>query len=198
MENRRCRQEATTPPGCRARRSANATLAVGDQQLQGADAPSEHDRKPQGFSISISLADAAEAERIFAALADGGTVGMPIQETFWAPALPEWSQTGSESAQNGQLRKAGLTDHQSRALIYVTHLALAGYAFGGVTGRGLSGLVIGRTLPARSSFCLNSAAWNCLNLSRVSGLAPTDITTVPGDASPRMITCDTAAYLVGI
>jgi PhnB protein len=60
----------------------HATLAVGDQLLQGSDSPSEH--KARGFAISISLADAAEAERIFAALADGGAVGMPIQETFWA------------------------------------------------------------------------------------------------------------------
>jgi PhnB protein len=63
---------------------AHATLAIGDQLLQASDAHGEHYRKPQGFSISIGLSDAAEAERIFAALADGGTVGMPIQETFWA------------------------------------------------------------------------------------------------------------------
>ncbi len=28
--------------------------------------------------------DPAEAERVFAALAEGGTIKMPLQETFWA------------------------------------------------------------------------------------------------------------------
>ena len=40
--------------------------------------------QPQGFSVSISVKDADEAQRIFTALAEGGTVGMPLQETFWA------------------------------------------------------------------------------------------------------------------
>jgi PhnB protein len=34
--------------------------------------------------VSIQADDPKEAERIFAALADNGTVRMPIQETFWA------------------------------------------------------------------------------------------------------------------
>ena len=40
--------------------------------------------KPQGFSVSVSTDNAAEADRIFAGLAQGGTIDMPIQETFWA------------------------------------------------------------------------------------------------------------------
>jgi PhnB protein len=39
---------------------------------------------PAGFHVTLSFDDAAEAERVFAALSDGGTVNMPIQETFWA------------------------------------------------------------------------------------------------------------------
>ncbi len=70
-----------TPPGWSGK-LLHATLAIGDQLLQGADTPAEH--KPRGFAISISLDDAAEAERIFVALAEGGTVQMSIQETFWA------------------------------------------------------------------------------------------------------------------
>lgn len=37
-----------------------------------------------GFSLSLSVADPAEAERRFAALADGGQVLMPLGETFFA------------------------------------------------------------------------------------------------------------------
>ena len=62
----------------------HATLRVGDQVLQGADTPPDRYQKPQGFSLTLCLQDPAEAERIFKALAEGGTVEMPLQETFWA------------------------------------------------------------------------------------------------------------------
>jgi len=38
----------------------------------------------KGFSVTLGIADPADAERIFQALAQGGTVRMPIQPTFWA------------------------------------------------------------------------------------------------------------------
>ena len=59
-------------------------LMVGDQALMGADAPPEHYEKPQGFSVTIGIDDPSEAERIFHALAENGTVTMPVQKTFWA------------------------------------------------------------------------------------------------------------------
>jgi PhnB protein len=62
----------------------HATLSLGENVLQGADAPPDRYLKPQGFSVTIALADAAQAERIFRALAENGTVQMPLQETFWA------------------------------------------------------------------------------------------------------------------
>lgn len=62
----------------------HATLKVGDQVLMGADAPPGGYQKPQGFSLTLGLKDQAAAERIFKALAEEGTVGMPLQETFWA------------------------------------------------------------------------------------------------------------------
>ena len=40
--------------------------------------------KMQGFSVTLGIDEPAEAERVFNALADGGTVTMPIQETFRA------------------------------------------------------------------------------------------------------------------
>jgi PhnB protein len=41
----------------------------------------------QGFSLSIAAADAVEANRLFAALAAGGEVQMPLTETFWSPCF---------------------------------------------------------------------------------------------------------------
>jgi PhnB protein len=72
-----------TPPESR-NRIIHVTLTVGDQILQGSDAPPQYYSKPEGFSVSIGLEDPAEAERIFKALAENGTVKMPLQETFWA------------------------------------------------------------------------------------------------------------------
>ena len=39
----------------------------------------------EGFSLSLSVASEAEADRVFAALADGGQVRMPLGKTFWSP-----------------------------------------------------------------------------------------------------------------
>jgi PhnB protein len=38
----------------------------------------------KGFSVNLSVDKPAEAERVFNALAQNGTVRMPIKETFWA------------------------------------------------------------------------------------------------------------------
>ena len=60
----------------------HATLVAGDLVLAGAD-PVEY-VPPQGFFALLEVDEAAEAERLFGLLAEGGTVGMPLQETFWA------------------------------------------------------------------------------------------------------------------
>lgn len=69
------------PAGMRGR-IIHARLIVGDHVLMGADTPS--DVKPQGFCVNIGVAEAAEAERLYNALAEGGTIMMPMAETFWA------------------------------------------------------------------------------------------------------------------
>jgi PhnB protein len=62
----------------------HASMTVDGAVLMASDAPPEHYQPPKGFSVSINLKDAAEAERIFNALAENGTVKMPLQQTFWA------------------------------------------------------------------------------------------------------------------
>ena len=62
----------------------HATLIVGETALLGADAPPDRYETPRGFSVTIQINDPAEADRIFHALAENGTVQMPIQQTFWA------------------------------------------------------------------------------------------------------------------
>jgi PhnB protein len=62
----------------------HVSLIVGDTALLGSDAPPDRYEKPRGISVTIQINDPAEAERIFDALAEDGTVQMPIQQTFWA------------------------------------------------------------------------------------------------------------------
>src|ERR1700748_3279187 len=60
-------------------RIMHASLRVGDYVVAGADAPPEYYSKPQGFSVSLDVEDPAEADRVFAALSEGGNIRMPIQ-----------------------------------------------------------------------------------------------------------------------
>ncbi len=63
----------------------HARLIVGDQVLLASDAPSESYEKPKGFFVHLHMKDPAEAERLFHALAEDGTVQMQIQQSFWSP-----------------------------------------------------------------------------------------------------------------
>jgi PhnB protein len=62
----------------------HARIAIGGAELMGADAPPGRYEKPSGFSVALHIDDTAEAERVFSDLSAGGTVQMPLQETFWA------------------------------------------------------------------------------------------------------------------
>jgi PhnB protein len=75
--------EGQVPPEWR-EKIIHARLVVGDQVLMGSDAPPDHFEKPQGFSVTLGIDNPVEAERVFNALAENGTVRMPIQPTFWA------------------------------------------------------------------------------------------------------------------
>ena len=65
-------------------RVMHTTLHAGGQVLQGADAPPGQFSKPAGFSVAVHFDDPADGERVFNALAEGATVRMPFQATFWA------------------------------------------------------------------------------------------------------------------
>jgi PhnB protein len=40
-----------------------------------------------GFSLSLAVPTEAEANHVFAALAAGGQVKMPLTKTFWSPCF---------------------------------------------------------------------------------------------------------------
>ena len=75
--------EAHVPPELRDK-ILHARLSIGGSDLMASDAPPNRFEKPQGFSVAVQTKDAAQAERVFQALAEGGRIEMPMQQTFWA------------------------------------------------------------------------------------------------------------------
>lgn len=59
-------------------------LLIGDNVLMGSDSPPDYYTEPKGLFVSLHPETVEEAERIFNEMAEGGTVTMPLQETFWA------------------------------------------------------------------------------------------------------------------
>jgi len=71
------------PPGW-AKRILHAGLAAGGGVLERCDAMPGQYQKPESFCVMLRPKAASEADRIFKALAEGGSVQIPIAETFWA------------------------------------------------------------------------------------------------------------------
>jgi PhnB protein len=62
----------------------HGSVTLGDQVLMGADIVPDRYEAPTGITLSLQIESVAEADRIFDELASGGTVTMPIEQTFWA------------------------------------------------------------------------------------------------------------------
>jgi len=65
----------------------HACFRIGDTQVMASDGNCTGKPSFQGFSLTINAADAAEAKRRFNALAEGGQVQMPLDETFFAESF---------------------------------------------------------------------------------------------------------------
>jgi PhnB protein len=79
---------ADTPPATTPDAVMHASLVVGGDLLMGADDFSgQYDGKVQGMCVQALLKDKAEVDRVFGALSDGGSVQMPVTETFFNPAF---------------------------------------------------------------------------------------------------------------
>jgi PhnB protein len=77
---------AQVPAGAEwGKRILHARLTAGKSALMGSDCPPGRYEQPKGFSVSIAVKDVAEADRVFEALAEKGSITMPIQKTFWSP-----------------------------------------------------------------------------------------------------------------
>jgi PhnB protein len=74
---------AEMPPD-RVKKIMHAKITIDGEVLMASDVPPEHYQTPQGMHVSLHPSEPEEAERIFASLAEGGTIQMPIAQTFWA------------------------------------------------------------------------------------------------------------------
>ncbi len=66
-------------------RIVHATLHVEGLELMGADVAPESYAAPQGFAVVLRIRDVEKARELFGSLAEGGTLRLPFQKTFWSP-----------------------------------------------------------------------------------------------------------------
>ena len=62
----------------------HASLRIGDTTVLVSDGQCNGQATFQGFALSLTVADDAEAQRMFAALSDGGQVLTPLTKTFFS------------------------------------------------------------------------------------------------------------------
>ncbi|MCC4114584.1 VOC family protein [Aromatoleum toluclasticum] len=79
-------QPGMLPPGA-GDKIMHANLRIGDTEVMASDGRCTGQPAFQGFSLAAAVANAAEAERVFTALSDGGQVRMPLAKTFWSPSF---------------------------------------------------------------------------------------------------------------
>jgi|SRR5689334_18463936 len=72
------------PPGGE-NKVMHAQFWVGSTKVMASDGRCTGKPTFQGFALSLTAADEAEADRLFNTLADGGQIQMPIGRTFFSP-----------------------------------------------------------------------------------------------------------------
>ena len=76
-------QPGMVPPGAEDK-VMHTSLRIGDTTVMASDGRCSGKPSFQGFALSLTAPDDAEAERLFAALSDGGQVQMPLTKTFFS------------------------------------------------------------------------------------------------------------------
>jgi PhnB protein len=62
----------------------HASFVAGDVKFMASDGqPGAGAEGEDDIALSLATNDAGEGERVFAALAEGGTISMPLEEAFW-------------------------------------------------------------------------------------------------------------------
>ena len=79
-------QPGMTSPGSE-NKVMHASFRVGDSTIMASDGRCTGQSKFQGITLSLLPSTVAEAEKLFAALGDGGQVQMPLTKTFFSPSF---------------------------------------------------------------------------------------------------------------
>lgn len=79
-------QPGMLPPGSE-NKVMHASVRIGETTLSASDGRCQGRPSFQGFALSLIPSSVPEAERLFAALADGGQVQAPMTKTFFSPAF---------------------------------------------------------------------------------------------------------------
>jgi PhnB protein len=77
-------QPGMIPPGSE-NKIMHVSLRIGDATVMASDGHCGGQPNFQGFALSLTVPNEAEADRLFSALANGGQVQMPLAKTFFAP-----------------------------------------------------------------------------------------------------------------
>jgi len=72
------------PPGSEDK-VMHCSFRIGETMIMASDGCAGGEGQFRGFSLSLTAADEAGANRYFEALAADGTITMPIGPTFWSP-----------------------------------------------------------------------------------------------------------------
>ena len=72
-------------PSCFDDKVMHVSVRIGETVLMASDGMCDGKPNFEGFALSITVPDEADADRVFAALSEGGLVTMPLEKTFWAP-----------------------------------------------------------------------------------------------------------------
>ena len=78
---------AMQPPPGYEEKVMNASFRIGDSELMADDGMGAKETEFKGMKLAIVVTDDAEAKRVFTALAEGGSVQMPLAKTFWASSF---------------------------------------------------------------------------------------------------------------
>jgi PhnB protein len=76
-------QPGMIPPGSE-EKVMHATVRIGENTVLASDGRCQGKPKFDGFALSLTVKNDAEAERLFKALGDGGQVQMPLTKTFFS------------------------------------------------------------------------------------------------------------------
>ena len=77
-------ESGNVPPGG-GDKVMHSSFRIGETTVLASDGRCEGKPSFEGFSLTITTPDVAQAERLFAALTEGGQVQMPLTQTFFSP-----------------------------------------------------------------------------------------------------------------